>query len=651
MKKIIAIFSIFEILAFITIYYTQIINLRLNFGSKYKDKDIDNFNFINNNKIYNDWMSSDHLLSFLNYSNYNNKYFLKLCDIYWYNYIQDNLKIFKNIYNNKSPTELVDNVLNFVNKSMITQNTLIRLRLKIKYKPIIDIGQNKNIIYSLKPEIYCVKDHRIKPNKIKFRDIKHTIKYIYETIYIINSYYSSIHENHINNNKENIYTKNLDILLHYDDCPQIWHSIDKNPYIEKCITSSDLSIKIRNLLKNEISNNFYNNDKSSLFLFNNSINIFNLSNYNDNLDINKYCNYIQIFVDNFLININMNNTNFIHPCIGYIKCNIPCNKIKVINIKNKSILKIYEHIFNSLQCICTYNNNYNNPPGLLLSISSNNKYTWDIAAIPYVNHLDNNEKLARSYAINNLLKNNNIINKYFDLIKSQWDKKKNEIFFIGRYTDKSRIDISCWLYNEIKNNSKIESNVYIVDSNKISCKKYSRDLQKKLLCNSDYICREEIIYFEKWLKLLNQSKISLDLPGVGPWSTRLRILLLSGSIILQSERSIRSHQFYDLPLKKLGLILGFSNENEFFKNVYQIINNPEIYSKVSQILKTFAIHCLSEDGIKNYFFNLINELVNWEISKINENSINEENLFNENEILINIHNDRLVKQQLNKCLM
>ncbi|KAL5370145.1 transmembrane domain-containing protein near C, signal peptide [Cryptosporidium parvum] len=301
-------------------------------------------------------------------------------------------------------------------------------------------------------------------------------------------------------------------------------------------------------------------------------------------------------------------------CYGTIKCYIPCffqNNNSIFTsifdkLKKRDIFKLFNH----LHCICQFNpKNSPNSSGLILSISSNSN-SWDFASIPYVNHLDNNELIARSF-ISNEYPNNN---------KDLWNLKNNTLFFIGRYTDTSRLDLSCNIYNEIYHNNfhsgNISNHVFISDSNKISCENRANLLEKLTLCDSKFICRKESISFIDWINRLVSSKFSLDLSGVGPWSNRLRMLMLTGTMIFQNIRSYYSHQFYDLLFKKNRLFFKFNNISDILLNVNLILENPQISSNISKITSNFAHNCLSEEGIAQYFKTLLFEFGYWDLDSL-----------------------------------
>ncbi|KAK9174102.1 Uncharacterized protein cmbei_2003500 [Cryptosporidium meleagridis] len=250
---------------------------------------------------------------------------------------------------------------------------------------------------------------------------------------------------------------------------------------------------------------------------------------NNHLTTFEICEIINNFVKKIISILSSHDHIPEIMCYGAIKCYIPCyfeNKNSIFTstfdkLKKRDKLKLFNH----LHCICQFNpKNSPNSSGLILSISSNPN-SWDFASIPYVNHLDNNELIARSFISDEYTNNN----------KDLWNFKNNTLFFIGRYTDTSRLDLSCNIYNEINQNNfqsgNISNHVFISDSNKISCENRANLLEKLTLCDSKFICRKESISFIEWIHRLISSKFSLDLSGVGPWSNRLRMLMLSGKLV------------------------------------------------------------------------------------------------------------------------
>ncbi|OII71909.1 uncharacterized protein cubi_00717 [Cryptosporidium ubiquitum] len=340
---------------------------------------------------------------------------------------------------------------------------------------------------------------------------------------------------------------------------------------------------------------------------NNSNRIFS-SLINGNLQNHIICNEINNFVEKIISKYSLPGI----MCSGNIQCYIPCffkNNLIFSSIFDKLKKRDTSKLFNHLHCICKFINPSSNPEsdtnsssGLILSISSHLN-SWDFASIPYVNHLDNSEITARSFIYNYSQNNTNL-----------WNLKNNTLFFIGRYTDISRLDLSCDIYNLLHNKfENISNQVFISDSNKISCENRANLLEKLTFCESSFICRKESISFNNWISKSIFSKFSLDLSGVGPWSNRLRILMLTGAMIFQNVRSYHSHQFYDLIFKKNNLFFKFNNPNDIFLNINSILENPQISSNISKIVSNFAINCLSEDGITNYYKTLLLELGYWDL--------------------------------------
>lgn len=523
------------------------------------------------------------------------------CQNYWKESVKSLISKYKHSDNTKSPklgpNLQTEEIIKYLSGTTINDdNTMIKIRLKY----IFDSKTRK--IIQFKPILSCIVDHRIpkpKPNRLKIRDINHTIKYIFKAIKEINK--ENQYEN-INTDLSQNHTRYLDVLIHYDDCPIIWNSMPFHIYkndtlhLEKCILNSKFSKQIQFLISNSTeiyylihqetsstkynpssysnnSNHSFNNKYSKVFnkssknlpsyvlYFNPSLNqnnnYYNKYSFNNsktntqNQDQDGYNNYYSRLNNNNAIISNLihhhlsNHTicneinhfvnqiisNYSFPgiiCNGNIQCYIPCffenNNLIFSSIFHKLKKRDTFKLFNHLHCICKFNHQKTSS-GLILSISSHFN-SLDFASIPYVNHLDNNEITARS-----------IIHNYYYYLNNTnlWNLKNNTLFFIGRYTDTFRLDLSCDIYNLLIHNNQsdnISNKVFISDSNKISCENRARLLEKLTLCDSLFICRKESISFNHWISESISSKFSLDVSGVGPWSNRLRMLMLTGKFLI-----------------------------------------------------------------------------------------------------------------------
>ncbi|KAH8740255.1 hypothetical protein FG386_001530 [Cryptosporidium ryanae] len=617
-----------------TVYYINFNQYPLFFYDKSVFLEINNLTYNNNNKI----LSNNVLINFenlpdyiKNFENTENKHF-ELCREYWNNDIEliFNKYLSNTNINSIKPSIQTEYTLNYINNTSINDDiTLIKIRLKFKY--------NKKIPdYYILPIVYCINDERIKLNKYKFRDINHTIKYINKAIKINNL-----------NKSENEYneTKNIDLLIHYDDCPIIWNSIpytiihNNSVEYEKCILKSKLSKEIQRIITNntiierEYNLNKYSDSKHN-FAYITKINEITFKSkiidiYNNSIEY--ICDKINEHINNIIFKINNENINEDNNallCFGTIQCYLPCyynnkndniNNSSKFNINNNDVYSKISHklkknqidIFKVLHCICKPDVK-NNENLFIHSVSTHNN-TLDLGTIPYVNHLDNNEIIIRSLFVPN---------------NTNWRNKNDTLFFIGRYTDTFRLDLSCIVFNLLSNNyynntdennynlvsNYINNQVYISDSNKISCNNRAKFLENKVKCDKDFICRNSSLSLNEWVLLLLKSKFSLDLSGVGPWSNRLRMLLLFGISIIQNNRSFISNQFYDLPLKKNNLIFNFNNAYDIINNINLINKNPLLSEKISNITSNFSLHCLSENGLILYYKILLNKLIYYELS-------------------------------------
>ncbi|KAF7457533.1 hypothetical protein HWI79_1964 [Cryptosporidium felis] len=578
----------------------------------------------------------------------NHSNFPELCREFWKKSVKASIlphRVSQNREIKPGPNFQVEEVLQFLNDTEYLGNkTILKIRISYKYYP-----KAKNKIQFL-PSIYCIRDGRIKkPKKIKLRDVNHTLRYISKAIQSINK--ENLLRNHSQSHllsPQNTETSgNLDLLLHYDDCPIIWNSMPFNIYrndtlhIEKCVLNSKLSKDIQ-LLLSESARIFKTsqavplnpildqieapvpedsspstNPSSYLLSFSSEKEPTVISQIvRNNLPTQTACSLVNSFLNKAVSHLSSTNSNHIR-CNGNVQCYLPCYFTD--NSNSPSIFpSIYERlekndpakVFKNLHCICKFNSKSSS--GLILSISTHPN-SRDLSAIPYANHLDIYEDSARSFLFSPVNGNCNFSNasSSFCPLTRPFDLKENSLFFIGRYTDTSRLDLSCHLFNLFSKqspltsffqpNSTIKSQVFISDSNKISCKNRAEFLQNKTLCDSNFICRNHSVSFPDWVSGLSSSKFSLDLPGVGPWSNRLRILMLSDMVNVSPTRTSESENETKMILPRCELHCLFFTANY-----------PQ--GSISRIVSNFAFNCLSEDGITQYFRTLLTELGTWELS-------------------------------------
>ncbi|KAK6590878.1 hypothetical protein RS030_111885 [Cryptosporidium xiaoi] len=614
-----------------TLYYINLIQYKRSFDNTSifleindeRENNTINVN-IKSNNIFNNFENLPDYIKRFEYKDINNTY---SCNEYWRNDIEIILNKYLSNTNISSirPSIQTEYALNYINNTSINNDiTFVKLRLKIKY--------NTNISdYYILPIVYCINDKRIKLKKYKFRDLNHTIKYIKKAIILNNL-----------NKSENEYnkTRNIDLLIHYDDCPIIWDSIpnsiiynkDKMEH-EKCILKSRISKEIQTIIINNTITesiydlNQYSNNKDN---FKYKTNINKIIFESDIIDISNnsteyICNTLNDHINNIIYNINNKNISKNNNvlCFGTIQCYLPCyynskninstyNNNSNADINKNDIYLDISHklkksqidIFKILHCICKPSENNEL---LIHSISTHNN-TLDLGTIPYVNHFDNSEIIIRSL----FLPNNTI-----------WSKKEDTLFFIGRYTDTLRLDLSCFIYNLLSNNkyynvtsTYLDNHVYVSDSNKISCNDRAKFLENKTKCDKNFICRNISLSLNDWISLLLRSKFSLDLSGVGPWSNRLRMLFLFGVSIIQNNRSFISNQFYDLPFKKNQLIFNFNDSNDIINNINLMNKNVLFSEKISNITSNFSLHCLTDYGLTLYYNTLLNKLIYLELTSV-----------------------------------
>jgi len=94
------------------------------------------------------------------------------------------------------------------------------------------------------------------------------------------------------------------------------------------------------------------------------------------------------------------------------------------------------------------------------------------------------------------------------------------------------------------------------------------------------------------------AKYLLDMPGHGPWSVRLRLLLLSGAVIFQSSRGTEAAQFFDPLLKPL--LVPFITAQDLQEKVQWLRQNDHVASRMAKAGHLFAWHCLTPEAVQMY---------------------------------------------------
>ncbi|CEL94061.1 unnamed protein product [Vitrella brassicaformis CCMP3155] len=250
--------------------------------------------------------------------------------------------------------------------------------------------------------------------------------------------------------------------------------------------------------------------------------------------------------------------------------------------------------------------NKTSPRPLLLSESSFINLTWDIPAIPYNSHNNDEEALTRQ-TLSSLLYGKG---SSPDSWSHAWSRKRESVFFIGRNNDPFRLQVACEV-NVLE--PPLSRKLYISDAGeekrwRNNCTEKAAQLQRELGCIARHICRPEPVSADEWQKELLQHKYALDLPGIGPWSARLRLLLLAGSVIFQQTRSFEAAQFYDLLLKRNGVLHQFSTSKELVERVKWFRQHDQVARRIALAGHTFAWHCLTREGIRQFLMTWLRRL-------------------------------------------
>ncbi|CEL98308.1 unnamed protein product [Vitrella brassicaformis CCMP3155] len=232
-------------------------------------------------------------------------------------------------------------------------------------------------------------------------------------------------------------------------------------------------------------------------------------------------------------------------------------------------------------------------PALLVSTSSS-ALNWDVAAVPYLQHNNHEEAKVRDF----------LSAKSFE---SVWMERGGGAFFVGRFTEHLRLRMACDVF-ALPEEPHQASTFYVSDADKINCTKHARLLESEYGCPSDLICRKNPVPFDKWQELLFQHRYLVDLPGVGPWSTRLRLLLLSGGVVLQHQRAYESHQFYSPLLKRHGVLVPFATAEELMAKITWLREHEDIAMRLGRAAHTFAWRCLDHDGIRQWLVAVMKRL-------------------------------------------
>jgi len=140
------------------------------------------------------------------------------------------------------------------------------------------------------------------------------------------------------------------------------------------------------------------------------------------------------------------------------------------------------------------------------------------------------------------------------------------------------------------------------------CRKEAEEMERKRKCSSAHVCRDLPTTGREWRRRLSRHKYVLDMPGFGPWSHRLRFLLLSGAVVFQQKRAFDFEQFYDRPLKEYGVIVPFTDANDLLSKVRWLQKHDEVAKRIASAAHAFAWSCLSQEGIRMFIVSLMKKL-------------------------------------------
>lgn len=124
-------------------------------------------------------------------------------------------------------------------------------------------------------------------------------------------------------------------------------------------------------------------------------------------------------------------------------------------------------------------------------------------------------------------------------------------------------------------------------------------------------CSEDKLSGKEFVKRLLSHKYLLNLPGAGPWSRRMSVLLRAGGGIFQSESV--GYQFYELKLVPGVHYIPFDPEigrlgaGNLISRLKWAKENDEIIRQIAARAKSFGNVCLSEQSIDYFVATLLTE--------------------------------------------
>ena len=494
-----------------------------------------------------------------------------------------------------------------------------------------------------------------------------------------NNFYPDYKNNFISNNKGMlfIYSLNCAEIISFISAEDIISDLYKNNYISN--NNSEEKIEFSNIFK-IIEDIYYN--KNMYYKLNN-FNNFNgflidicnsfltiilqiyLNKNNNNINVNNELNYFIDFLFNIklydyifkenLMYLTFKEFNYENLYLNLLENQILKNRLLQIenNEKNYLFINFIKKLFNK------YNNNDNNYLCILLSycninlllnfeiyelIEQNNlfniliyifyKYSGTVKFEDYKNININFYKPIE--IINNLIRNNNLINEDINLNEEQYDFFNYKILFSKKYLNIKiywYINIMIEKYIEGYNNfNKNDNNNIIVNNNIDHCnkdknnfnenlfKKFFNDIIKEIYNSNYYILNENIYFYiiEKIIK--NNDIIKLD----------INIENIINNLYNNINKNKNNCKYFYL----------------LFLNIFEYLNNDDKIINISNEIKLnillFSLkekdnNLKSKENTLINLFKSINNLTNEEKSiLINECINNNNNNNNENNKLKNL---------------
>ncbi len=536
-------------------------------------------------------------------------------------YLNENLKIKKEIFESNSLKEMIDNNNNLEDvdriKNLIYEKEKLLINNYEMFNKIQEFNEEINKLNNEKNEILIEKNNFIrkyenilndlKINELKYNNLQKENEKLKENILNLNKNLNDINnkndfEKFKENNQENlnkIFYDNLDLLFN--------KNIDK---INNLLNEKDKKIFNSNNQQSELNENIkilkINNDKLNKEidnLKNEKIELLN-ENYKINLQItnlNDVVTALQISNEqylsekkNLLIELSNSQSDIIIErqkffesdklCKQYLEeKNILKNKNEELQIKLNSIEKQYHYLENNYKNLNENNFKIIKNESNLLEIKSENTNL-----ILKLNEIYQNYNILIKN-INEIFENLNINNKEKIDEFSQLKIIKNEIENCYK-----KISNNNEYYEEIYNIKKNLSNYCSLTSDKVN---YINNSNLPKLTNLSKIqIFEKIIRYISYLKIIH----SLQLIKISLKSEEKTILYNNIINNKENNKNIKNNYINNLNLKIEEIKNKIENDSVFFENrLKNLINDEEVNKLISDLQKNY------EKIISNIFENLL----------------------------------------------